>query len=63
MNWKLIAKAGYQSATAAAAVKRSAIYAMASAASRIWDYIVSGGRARNSTLITMLAARLEPMGY
>ena len=26
------------------------------------DYIVSGGGARNATLMTMLAARLEPMG-
>lgn len=26
------------------------------------DYIVSGGGARNRTLMTMLASRLEPMG-
>ncbi len=26
------------------------------------DYIVSGGGARNATLMAMLAARLEPMG-
>ena len=29
---------------------------------RVADYIISGGGARNATLMAMLAARLEPMG-
>jgi anhydro-N-acetylmuramic acid kinase len=37
-------------------------YAMASMQGSAVDYIVSGGGARNSTLMGMLAARLEPMG-
>jgi anhydro-N-acetylmuramic acid kinase len=37
-------------------------FVLASMKNRDVDYIVSGGGARNATLMAMLAARLEPLG-
>ena len=37
-------------------------FVLASMKKREVDYIVSGGGARNATLMAMLAARLEPLG-
>jgi len=37
-------------------------FVLASMKKRDVDYIVSGGGARNATLMAMLAARLEPLG-
>ena len=48
--------------TAETIARSYARFAQARMKGRGVDFIVSGGGARNKTLVTMLAARLEPMG-